>query len=207
MTPRSVTEPSWLTVSRACQMLGVDASTLRLWTDAGRIRVFRTPGGHRRYREEDLTVFLHSQQQKPPGHLGDVIGHHGARLIPGASRRRIREQRWYVDLDPKAADAMRLTCRTLMDALSAYLSGGRGRRAALAAGEDAGRALGQQVAALHLSPAEATRTFVFFKGSITQSVSSRLPLPSERRVRSIRYIDLFLDRVLVQMMAVYESTG
>jgi excisionase family DNA binding protein len=206
MTARSVTEPSWLTVSRACQMLGVDASTLRLWTDAGRIRVFRTPGGHRRYREEDLTGFLHSQQQKPHG-LADVIGHRGARLIPGTSRRRIREQQWYADLDPKAADAMRLTCRTLMDALSTYLSGGRGRRAALAAGEDAGRALGLQVAALRLSPAEATRTFLFFKGSITQSVSSRLPLPSERRVRSIRGIDLFLDRVLVQMMAVYERTG
>ena len=206
MTTRSVTEPSWLTVSRACQMLGVDASTLRLWTDAGRIRVFRTPGGHRRYREEDLTVFLHSQQQKPH-ELADVMGHRGARLIPGTSRRRIREQQWYADLDPKAADAMRLTCRTLMDALSMYLSGGRGRRAALAAGEDAGRALGVQVAALRLSPAEATRTFLFFKGSITQSVSSRLPLPSERRVRSIRHIDLFLDRVLVQMMAVYEQTG
>lgn len=206
MNARSVTEPSWLTVSRACQMLGVDASTLRLWTDAGRIRVFRTPGGHRRYREEDLTVFLHSQQQKPHG-LADVMGHRGARLIPGTSRRRIREQQWYADLDPKAADAMRLTCRTLMDALSTYLSGGRGRRAALAAGEDAGRALGLQVAALRLSPAEATRTFLFFKGSITQSVSSRLALPSERRVSSIRHIDLFLDRVLVQMMAVYEQTS
>ncbi len=206
MTARSVTEPSWLTVSRACQMLGVDASTLRLWTDAGRIPVFRTPGGHRRYREEDLTGFLHSQQHKPHG-LADVMGDRGARLIPGTSRRRIREQQWYADLDPKAADAMRLTCRTLMDALTTYLSGGRGRRAALAAGEDAGRALGLQVAALRFSPAEATRTFLFFKGSITQSVSSRLPLPSERRVRSIRHIDLFLDRVLVQMMAVYEQTG
>jgi hypothetical protein len=188
-------------------MLGVDASTLRLWTDVGRIHAFRTPGGHRRYREEDLTVFLHSQQQKPPTHLADVIGHGGARLIPGTSRRQIREQRWYTDLDPQSADAMRLTCRKLMDALSAYISGGRGRRVALAAGEEAGRALGVQVAALRLSPAEATRTFVFFKGSITQSVSSRLPLPSERRVRSIRYIDLFLDRVLVQMMAAYEQTG
>jgi excisionase family DNA binding protein len=207
MIPRSVTEPSWLTVSGACQVLGVDASTLRLWTDAGRIRAFRTPGGHRRYRQEDLTVFLHSQQQKPHGPIANVIGERGARLIPGTSRRRIREQHWYADLDPKAAEAMRLTCRTLMDALSTYLTGGRGRRAALAAGEEAGRALGVQVAALRLSPAEATRTFLFFKGSITQSVSSRLPLPSERRVRSIRYIDLFLDRVLVQMMAVYGQTS
>ncbi len=206
MTPPSAAGPSWLTVSGACQVLGVDASTLRLWTDAGRIRVFRTPGGHRRYRQEDLTAFVQSQQQKPQDRLADLIGPRGARLMPGASRRQIRRQRWYADLDPKAADAMRLTCRTLMDALSTYLSGGRGQRAALGAGEAAGRELGRQVAALHLSPAEATRTFLFFKGSITQAVSSRLPMPSERRVRSIGRIGFFLDRVLVQMMAIYEQT-
>jgi hypothetical protein len=58
-----------------------------------------------------------------------------------------------------------------------------------------------------LSPAEATRAFLFFKGGVTHAVSSRLPLPSERRVRSIRHIERFLDRVMVQMMAVYEQTS
>jgi hypothetical protein len=187
-------------------VLGVDASTLRLWTDAGRIRVFRTPGGHRRYRQQDLLAFLGSQQRKPHNRLADVIGPHGARLMPGASRQKIRQQRWYATFDPKAAESMRSTCRTLMDALSTYLSGGRGQRAAMGAGEAAGRELGRQVAALRLSPAEATRAFLFFKGSITHAVSSRLRLPSERRVRSIGHIGLFLDRVLVQMMTVYEQT-
>jgi excisionase family DNA binding protein len=195
-----------MTVSRACQLLGVDASTLRAWTDAGRIRAFRTPGGHRRYQREDLMTFLRTQQQ-PHGRVAELIGPHGNRLMPEASRRQIREQRWYATLDPKTAEAMRLTCRALMDALSTFMSGGRGQRAALAAGEGAGRELGRQVAALHLSPAEATRAFLSFKGEVTHAVTSRLAMPSERRVRSMRHVERFLDQVMVEMMAIYEQTS
>ena len=34
------------------------ADTIRKWAEAGRIRVFKTPGGHRRIRREDLIRFL-----------------------------------------------------------------------------------------------------------------------------------------------------
>ena len=36
----------------------VTADTIRKWAEAGRIRVFKTPGGHRRIRREDLIQFL-----------------------------------------------------------------------------------------------------------------------------------------------------
>src|SRR3954468_24633215 len=41
----------WIGMRRACEILGVNQSTLRAWTDGGRVPVFLTPGGHRRYRE------------------------------------------------------------------------------------------------------------------------------------------------------------
>src|SRR3954471_9449861 len=44
----------WLTIRDACALLGVDQSTLRRWSDAGKVPVFLTPGGHRRYAEEDI---------------------------------------------------------------------------------------------------------------------------------------------------------
>lgn len=194
----------WLTLSEASQALGVDASTLRGWTDAGRIRAYRTPGGHRRYRQDDLAAFL-QQRQERGARLVDLIGPHAGRLMPGASRQGIRQQQWYARVDPKMAEAMRVTCRKLMDALAAHLAGGRGRGKAMQAGEAAGRELGRQVASLRLSPAEATRAFLFFKQSITHAVSSHLPLPSDRKIRSIRKIELFLDRVLLQLIASSEQ--
>lgn len=36
----------------------VTPDTIRKWSEAGRIRVFKTPGGHRRIRREDLIRFL-----------------------------------------------------------------------------------------------------------------------------------------------------
>ncbi|MGB0614133.1 MAG: MerR family DNA-binding transcriptional regulator, partial [Miltoncostaeaceae bacterium] len=37
-----------LTTSEAAALLGVSVPTVRAWSDAGRLPVHRTPGGHRR---------------------------------------------------------------------------------------------------------------------------------------------------------------
>src|SRR5215218_10466809 len=46
----------WLTIQEACAVLGVDQSTLRRWSDTGKVPVFRTPGGHRRYAIADVNA-------------------------------------------------------------------------------------------------------------------------------------------------------
>ncbi len=51
-------EPDWLTLGQAAKYLGVAQSTIRKWSDLGRVPAFYTPGGHRRYRRRDLDAFL-----------------------------------------------------------------------------------------------------------------------------------------------------
>jgi excisionase family DNA binding protein len=51
-------EPDWLTLGQAAKYLGVAQSTIRKWSDQGRVPAFYTPGGHRRYRRGDLDTFL-----------------------------------------------------------------------------------------------------------------------------------------------------
>ena len=51
-------EPDWLTLGQAAKFLGVAQSTIRKWSDQGRVPAFYTPGGHRRYRRHDLETFL-----------------------------------------------------------------------------------------------------------------------------------------------------
>jgi excisionase family DNA binding protein len=51
-------EPDWLTLGQAAKYLGVAQSTIRKWSDQGRVPAFYTPGGHRRYRRADLDTFL-----------------------------------------------------------------------------------------------------------------------------------------------------
>jgi excisionase family DNA binding protein len=51
-------EPDWLTLGQAAKYLGVAQSTIRKWSDQGRVPAFYTPGGHRRYQKGDLDQFL-----------------------------------------------------------------------------------------------------------------------------------------------------
>jgi excisionase family DNA binding protein len=51
-------ETEWLTLGQAARFLGVAQSTIRKWSDQGRVPAFYTPGGHRRYRRSDLETFL-----------------------------------------------------------------------------------------------------------------------------------------------------
>ncbi|MBV8258348.1 MAG: response regulator [Actinobacteria bacterium] len=54
----SRSDPEWLTLGQAARFLGVAQSTIRKWSDQGRVPAFYTPGGHRRYRRSDLEAFL-----------------------------------------------------------------------------------------------------------------------------------------------------
>src|ERR1041384_6552827 len=51
-------DSEWLTLGQAARFLGVAQSTIRKWSDLGRVPAFYTPGGHRRYRRSDLETFI-----------------------------------------------------------------------------------------------------------------------------------------------------
>jgi excisionase family DNA binding protein len=55
----------WLTLGQAAAFLGAAQSTVRKWADGGRLPAFYTPGGHRRFRREDLDAFLTGRRGGP----------------------------------------------------------------------------------------------------------------------------------------------
>jgi excisionase family DNA binding protein len=55
----------WLTLGQAAEYLGVAQSTIRKWSDTGRLPAFYTPGGHRRFRRSDLDSFLANSRSAP----------------------------------------------------------------------------------------------------------------------------------------------
>jgi len=50
----------WLRLGEAADALGVSLSTLRRWSDTGKLACYRSPGGHRRYRRTDVEALLDS---------------------------------------------------------------------------------------------------------------------------------------------------
>ena len=69
--PAPAGEPDWLTLGQAAKFLGVAQSTIRKWSDQGRVPAFYTPGGHRRYRRRDLEAFI--DRSGPGGKVGGPL--------------------------------------------------------------------------------------------------------------------------------------
>jgi MerR family transcriptional regulator, light-induced transcriptional regulator len=50
-----------LSTRSVAEMLGVSEATVKRWSDAGTLKCFRTPGGHRKFRLRDVKSFLSDQ--------------------------------------------------------------------------------------------------------------------------------------------------
>src|SRR5205085_7255821 len=66
-------EPDWLTLGQAAKYLGVAQSTIRKWSDVGKVPACYTPGGHRRYRRSDLDAFLERSGPGAKDKTGPVV--------------------------------------------------------------------------------------------------------------------------------------
>lgn len=56
--------PLGLSTSQAAQALGVSLGTIRRWSDMGYLQSYRTPGGQRRFSQEQIDVFVVSLEQQ-----------------------------------------------------------------------------------------------------------------------------------------------
>jgi excisionase family DNA binding protein len=81
-------QPEWLTLGQAAKYLGVAQSTMRKWSDLGRVSAFYTPGGHRRYRRSDLDQFL---DRSGPAGSGPPVPTHGPLVLIVDDDERLRE--------------------------------------------------------------------------------------------------------------------
>jgi excisionase family DNA binding protein len=63
--------------SEVAKYCHVTADTIRKWAEAGRITVFKTPGGHRRIRREELVQFLRENSIPVHGDLNSA----GVRIL------------------------------------------------------------------------------------------------------------------------------
>ncbi len=56
--------PLGLSTSQAAQALGVSLGTIRRWSDMGYLQSYRTPGGQRRFSQEQINHFLGTLEQQ-----------------------------------------------------------------------------------------------------------------------------------------------
>lgn len=199
----------WLSIEQACQLLGVDQSTLRRWSDSGKVPVFRTPGGHRRYAEDDLKAIVAGEP-----HRGGI----NRRLLTNRSMSayehdylaQARSRSWYRAYDPRTLDEMRPLGRRMVDLAIRYISGRGDHEAILEEGRELGREYGYYSARVGLSTADALEAFLFFRTPVIQSVASQIldeHLSSQRASRISGDLTHFMDQVLVATIRAHQAYG
>jgi excisionase family DNA binding protein len=77
-----------MSIHEASNLMGVSPATLRRWSDAGRIRTFTTPGGHRRFSRAAVDALLPDDALVP-----DATGSVGRSRIEA-------DLPWFLELDP-----------------------------------------------------------------------------------------------------------
>jgi excisionase family DNA binding protein len=198
----------WLTLGQACRLINVDESTLRRWADAGQVRTFRTPGGHRRFAEGDIREIM---QGRPKESALTGVGDLAMRRI----RRQLHSEQnaaWYESVDEAQREKLRPLGRQLMGLVAEYVQRrGRGRKTSLLdEARTTGAQYGRELAQAGMTLSQAMHAFTFFRRSLDQSAKralSKSGTPPSEAVDVCEQIMVLADEVLLGIAGAYEASA
>ncbi len=204
-------EHPWITLGAAGALLGVSESTVRRWADSGELRSYRTSGGHRRIRAEDVRALMTGAapaSATDADHISDIAlgrikrwlnrgsGGHGKAVFEG--------------LSDETRDHLRVSGRQLVDLVARYIASGskpeRFSEDARVIGHDYGRTLVDAGFGL----TKAITTFNTMRRSLEETASqiaSESELSTEDSVEAIEDVLGLADTVLEGMAEVYEGAS
>jgi hypothetical protein len=193
-------------------VLGVDPDTLRRWADNGKIDVFTTPGGHRRFLKTSIDAMLPRSRTARRTSLSS-IGEPPDR-IAAEFRRRVRteltDQDWRSRFDEGSLRWFRERGMRMSDLLIGSLDTSRraGRDQLLAQAETLGREYGVEAKRAGLSLGEATQAFLFFRARFMAEiahVARRRALETPQAASLFAEADGALDRIILALIAGHQA--
>ena len=197
----------WLPLGEAASVLGVDEATLRHWADAGRVRTFRTPGGHRRFLQDDLQALI--QRDTPRvNDLGHLVARRGAKLLAGTPAKPLQARPWFSSLDEGLRLKARDHGRQLFSAVVRYVSAPSSRRAIREELLGRAQAYGTELYQARVRPAEAAEAFGFFRHLVLKMVTEprgRGGLLDEAQVRTLLDVSDLMDAIFLTMLGAWDQ--
>ncbi len=196
----------WLSLKQASEFLGIHYTTLRTWADKGEMRVFRTPGGHRRFSTHDLRRFL-DERVDPVGAM-DAAGAVETALMRVRSEiaRAQPDELGWRDRFVGGDDERRRRGRQLFSLALAFVLKPAQRERTLADGRHLGFEYGAEAAAYGIGLVETGRAVQFFRGQLIAALRAQETggLDADD-LRIQQFIDQFLDEVLYAVLDGYEQ--
>ncbi len=164
----------WLSAREACELIGVSPATLRRWSDAGDLRTFTTPGGHRRFSRASVMGLVAT----PGGRPGSVGIGDDAHTVTRVYRRRFgrasQSAPWVASLDDAQRAVLREHGRALLavlvDVLDAATSTQRGAAASRA--RSVATAFGHAAASCGVATQDTVAAFLAFRRPLLGEIAA-----------------------------------
>ncbi len=198
-----------LTLTQAARFLGVHPSTLRRWADSGEIRYLRTPGGHRRFLEEDLRAFLGAREQREhPAESKTFAKSLIIQTRQEMTTESVSGESWHTAFGESDRVARRESGQRLVGLALQYTMRTTGREPILKEARRIGRGYGQDAAQRGLSLVDTVQAFLFFRETLIRTARPGLSTRGQydaEDVRIHRGLREFLDQVFFAILGAYEQ--
>ena len=209
--PRASSRRDWIGLSEASDVLGVSPATVRRWSDAGRLKVFTTPGGHRRFSRASLERLLPSDRlRRPPLASASVSAARLVRVYRREATRAAADIPWLLQLTDQQRKLFRDHGRMLAAALLAYLDQDDRERQLQRLDEAAGEAstYGRMAAGLGLSLSQTVEGFLRFRAPFLHElagVARRRGFDTAEATSLLETAERAMDRLLVATMTGHDT--
>ncbi len=202
-----MSQETLISISEASHILGVSEVTLRQWTDEGKIKVFVTPGGHRRYARADLKKFM-SAHPRMLGikdlviELEDTI-----QLHREIARKFLDNTAWYSNLSKESQAQLADLGRRLLSLIIKYVTEPSKRDETIKLAYDSGHNLGETLAKLGLPLTDSVEAFIQHRKPIinaTTHLMRKREVLTGRIVEAIPLVDHIMDKALIALVAAHQ---
>jgi excisionase family DNA binding protein len=197
----------WLSLHEAAELLGVHPGTVRIWSDKGLLPVYRTKGGHRRYKHSEVQLWANTARGQPTIELASVVQAALRNMRLQISVGRLEAEPWYQKLDAEARAQYRDSARTLFEGLMHYLATGGDDGASEA--HSIGYEYASRARRFGLDSLDAARAFLFFRDMLLQSVIhvyQEANVPSGQAWGEILHgVNAFTDLILLNLLETYQA--
>lgn len=192
-------------ITQAAQLLGVHPLTLRSWAEKGYVPHYRTPGGHRRFRRDELLAFIAKMNQGEPEDAVAVAARQAVReaisTLPEADTSQ-PVQREKLAVAEQQRQAMRESGQELLRLTIQYVSGAEGNDV-LDRARDIGTTYGNFAARHGMSTCETVATFNFFQDTIINATFDSQAIDAANP-RLYRRMNRFFNEVLLATVRAVE---
>ena len=206
-TVQKLKEGDWLSLHEAAELLGVHPSTVRIWSDKGLLPVYRTRGGHRRYKRSEVLLWSNTSRNRqaidPDTMVRTAIRNIRIQITEG----RLSEEAWYQKLDEGARTQYRQSAHSLFQGLINFL--GTDVDGAASEAHSIGYEYASRARRSGLNNVDAARAFLFFRDVLLQSVIQvyqEANVPSGQAWGEILHrVNAFTDLILLHLLETYHA--